>query len=356
MSKKIRAFLLILLAAAVLPGCGKSALPQSAGAKEEAAQRFSGTIFDAFDTVITVTAYCRSQEEFGELMECAESEFMHWHRLCDIYFSCPDFANLRTVNDHAGVEPVAVPDELIGFLTFAKDMYAFTDGRMNIAMGSVLRLWHDIREYNNAFPDDIRLPDGEALKAASAHSSIDDLIIDREAGTVFLRDGEMSLDVGAVAKGYATERVAEKLAAMGCESFALNAGGNVRVGGAKPNGSAWVIAVTDPDLSSGERALGSVEVKNCSVVTSGSYQRFFDYEGRRYHHIIDGETLLPENRYLSVTVITRDSALADALSTALFNMEPEEGYAFVQSLDGVEAMWVLADGSEVVSPGFVLKK
>ena len=362
MPKRLTAAILIILTfAAVLSGCGKSAsslvppAPSPAVPENEALTRYSGYIFDAFDTVITVTAYCSSQDKFDALLKSAEDGFMHYHRLFDIYFTYPGVNNLKTVNDSAGVSPVEVSDELIDFLSFAKEMYAFTDGRMNVAMGSVLRIWHDIREYNNVMPDDIRLPDEAELNEAARHCCIDDIVIDSDKGTVFLRDAKMSLDVGAVAKGYATERVVELLAKSGCESFAINAGGNVRVYGTKPGGASWVIAVTNPELTGDSRALGSVDAADCSVVTSGTYQRFFEYEGRRYHHIIDGDTLMPENRYMSVTVITQDSGYADALSTALFNMEPAEAQRFVEGLDGVEALWVLPDGSLVASAGFTMK-
>lgn len=356
------AILIILIFAAVLSGCGKSAsLPfppaaSPASPETDKQERYSGYIFDAFDTVITVTAYCASQEEFDALLKTAEDEFTRYHRMFDIYFTYPGVNNLKTVNDNAGISPVKVSDELIDFLSFAKEMYGFTDGRMNVAMGSVLSIWHDIREYNSVMTDDIRLPDEDELYEAAQHCRIDDIVIDSDSGTVFLKDEKMSLDVGAVAKGYATERVVELIAGGGCESFAINAGGNVRVYGTKPGGASWVVAVTNPELTGDSRALGSVDVSDCSVVTSGTYQRFFEYEGRRYHHIIDGDTLMPENRYMSVTVVTHDSGYADALSTALFNMEFDDGYAFVEGLDDVEAMWVLPDGSIVTSAGFCLEQ
>lgn len=359
MKRRTRAGLLsAILLAAVLTGCGKKLEINNETPTETPVptEKFTGYIFDAFDTVISLSAYCASQEEFDGYRRLAEDEFLRWHKLCDIYQSYPELCNLRTVNDSAGQEAVTVSDELMDFLLFAKEMYTVTDGHMNVAMGSVLKIWHDIREYNSVMTDDIRLPEREELLAAAEHCDIDELVLDPSNGTVLLRDAAMSLDVGACAKGYATEKVTELLTAAGCETFALNAGGNVRVHGTKPNGQPWVIAVTDPDTTSSSLAVGSVEVSGGSVVTSGTYQRFFELEGRRYHHIIDGETLMPENRYLSVTVTAENSGYADALSTALFNMEPEEGLCFVEGLDGVEALWIMADGTLVPSSGFQLKE
>ena len=349
------ALLLLSVFAAALSGCGISALPAETGAKGKP-EKYSGYMFDAFDTTITVTAFCESQEEFDGYMDAAKGEFLRYHQLFDIYHTYPEMNNLKSVNDAAGKEAVAVDEDILALLTLGQEMYERTDGCVNIAMGSVLRLWHDIREYNTAFPDDKRLPEREDLLAAAEHCAIEDMVLDSAAGTVFLRDEKMSLDVGALAKGFATERVTERLASLGCEHFAVNAGGNVRVYGGKPGDLDWVVAVTDPAPAGGETSLGNVSLPDGSVVTSGSYQRFFEYEGRSYHHIVDGTTLRPENRYLSVTVVTEDSGYADGLSTALFNMDWEEGSAFASALEGVEVLWVLPDGELRSTDGFDLKK
>lgn len=354
--RKLTSLILSIILAAALLGCGMSAspaVPESGG--EEGLQKFSSYVFEAFDTVISVTAYCPSREDFDRLMDIAQNEFLRYHKLFDIYFTYPGMNNLRSVNESAGIAPVEVEPEIIDLLSFSKDIYERTGGKANVAMGSVLSIWHAAREYNNAMTGlDPVLPAGEELRAAAEHCSIDDLVIDAEASTVYLADPEMSLDVGAVAKGYATEKVAQTLMDQGYGSFVINAGGNVRCCGTKPGGKNWNVAVTNPGLPGYGESIGTVSVPGGSIVTSGSYQRYFSCEGRRYHHIIDPDTLMPEDRYLSVTVITESSAFADALSTSLFNMEFEDGFDFVEGLDGVEAMWVLSDGEEKFSANFVL--
>lgn len=357
--RKTALLLILAMLAAVLTSCGSVASAPAAAETETVketeapTEKYSGYIFDAFDTVITVTAYCADQESFDALMDTARSEFMRWHRMCDIYFSYPGLNDLRTVNENAGKEPVEVPPELMELLRFAGEMYALTDGKVNVAMGSVLKLWHDAREFANVMPEQARLPDMSALTEAAKHCDIDDLLLDGAAGTVLLRDSAMSLDVGAIAKGYGTERVCETLKKLGFDRFVINAGGNVRCCGDKPGGAPWVVGVTNP-IPNESVSLGTVEVRDRSVVTSGAYQRFFTLDGRRYHHIIDGETLMPEERYLSVTVITGDSGYADAMSTALFNMDIDEGLRFVEAQDDLEAMWVLADGTQRFSANFQL--
>ena len=329
------------------------ALPVSGSAEAAGMEKYSGYVFDAFDTTTTVTAYAASAEEFNELLAGIEADLMHYHQLYDIYNPYEGLVNLYEVNLRAGREPVEVPQEIMDILVFAKEMYAVTDGNMNVAFGSVLRIWHDVREYNNNFPnEDPIFPEREALEAAAEHCSIDDLILDEEACTVFFADPELKLDVGAIGKGYAVERVAQRLIAEGYDNILLNAGGNVRTIGGKLTGENWVIGIQNPDTASSELYVAKASVSGKAVITSGVYQRFFEYEGKRYHHIIDKDSLQPEDRYQSVTILLDDSGRGDALSTAVFNMPYEEGSAFVESLDGVEAMWILNDGTQCFSSGF----
>ena len=340
--------------AALLPLLSGSAYAARTPKKspEPELQRYSGVIYDAFDTTTTVLAYCETEESFARLMQTAEKELLRYHALFDIYNSCTDQINLRSVNLSAGVQPQKVPEELFSLLSFAKEMYVLTNGEMNVAMGSVLSIWHDVRQYNNSFPQTPLFPDRATLREAAKHCCIDDVCLSEEEQTVYLADAVLRLDVGAIAKGYSVERVVQLLIAEGHDHFSINAGGNVRTVGTKPGGALWNIGITNPDLTSTEPYVEVVSAADKAVVTSGSYQRFFTYEGQRYHHIIDKDSLQPENRYLSVTILADDSALADALSTAVFNMEMEEGKAFIENLEGIEAMWILADGSEEFSSGF----
>lgn len=328
-----------------LCACGKNST-----AENQALRKYSGTI-GAFDTVIDISAWCADQDEFDALYSCADELFTGYHRLFDIYETYPGTVNLKSINDAAGTEPLAVGGELLEFLHFAEDVCEMTGGNVNVAMGAVLRLWHDAREHSIAFPDSPVLPDDDALREAGRHCSIDALVIDDGHSTVLIADPLASLDVGAIAKGYATEKVARELTERGFDHVSLNAGGNVCLIGSKPSGS-WTVAVTNPDRTSSEPYLGTVSVSGCAVVTSGIYQRFFTACGRCYHHIIDRDTLYPEERYQAVTVICGDSAIADAYSTALFNMPADEGERLVESTEGLEAMWVGYDFTVRMSSGF----
>ena len=189
----------------------------------------------------------------------------------------------------------------------------------------------------------------EKLEEAAKHTDITKLVIDEESGTVTLADPLMKLDVGAIAKGYATECAARSLEEKGITGYVLNVGGNVRTIGTKPDGEPWTVGLENPD---GQDFLEYLALDGQSLVTSGSYQRYYYVDGKAYHHIIDPATLMPAEGYVSVSVICENSGLGDALSTALFCMPLEEGMTLVESLDGVEALWLTVDGVKTVSTGW----
>ncbi len=314
--------------------------------------RYTATFLDVFDTRTDVVGYSTSEEEFVEQVSLLKEKLEYYHKLYDIYNSYEGMNNIKTINDNAGVAPVEVSQDIIDLLIFSKEMYELTNGQMNIAMGSVLKIWHNYRDAGINDPANAKLPPMEELQAASAYCDIERIQIDGEAMTVYLPDEHMSIDVGSIGKGYAVQRVAEYAKEIGMESALLSVGGNVCAVGSKLDGSDWRVGIQNPDTTSDEAYLGKVDVSDACVVTSGNYQRYYVVDGVRYCHIIDGDTLMPADYLASVSIVASDSGMADALSTSVFNMPFEEGLAFVNSLDGVEAMWILNDGSIEYSDGF----
>ena len=306
---------------------------------------------DYFDTVITITGYENSQEEFDLVANEMISMLGEYHRLYSIYQRFDGIENMCTINElvDGAHRTVTVDRRIIDMLLYAKQMYNKTNGIMNVAMGSVLSLWHDYRTIGKDNPNEASLPPMESLKSASKHTDISKLVIDEKNNTVTITDPEMTLDVGAVAKGYATEQVASIMEEKGVTGYVLNVGGNVCTLGTKANGEKWTIGIENPN---GEDYFAYLNLDGQSVVTSGSYQRFYYVDGKPYHHIIHPDTLMPADEYLSVSIICNNSALGDALSTALFCMSQQEGAELIEAMDGVEAMWVTEDGNKTFSSGW----
>lgn len=315
-------------------------------------ERYTVTYIDVFDTASQFIGYADSEEIFKEQAELLKTELETYHKLYNIYTSYDGINNIRTINQNAGISPVKVDQKIIDLLKFSINMYHETNGQVNIAMGSVLSIWHDYRTRATNEPDNARLPSMEELENASLHMDIDNIIIDEEASTVYLADSEMSLDVGSIGKGYAVQKVVEYAIALGYDNLIINVGGNAYAIGSRVDGSDWIMGIQNPDLESENAVLTRVSYSDGCLVTSGDYQRYYTVDGVNYCHIIDPDTLMPADYFHSVSIITTDSGRADALSTALFCMSYEEGVALVNQLEDTEAVWVLNDGSLAYSEHF----
>ncbi len=308
--------------------------------------QYQATFLTLFDTVTTIVGKDDSEDAFRQKAQSVHDQLLEYHQLFDIYHDYEGISNLKTVNDQAGIAPVRVDPRIIALLSDCVEFYKATDGRVDITMGSVLELWHQARTDSLDDPANAHLPDDTKLKEAAEHTGLDALVIDKAASTVFLNDPDARLDVGAVAKGWSTERVANAAAS----GLLISVGGNVRATGPKDaSGTPWVVGITDPNNQSSY--LHTLYVSGGSVVTSGDYQRYFTVDGIPYHHIIDPETGFPSKYWRSVTIVCPDSGIADALSTALFLLPLAEGQALLAQYDA-EAMWVDAQSNYHYSPGF----
>ena len=336
MMKKLAAVLALVC---LLTGCAAGA----AGGKQTV---YEATFLTLFDTVTVIRGRAENQAAFTQTAQSVHDTLLHYHQLFDIYNDYEGMNNLKTVNDQAGAAPVEVDADIIRLLLECREFYDVTGGKVNVAMGGVLALWHDARTAGLDDPSNAHLPDRTALENAAAHMDFDAVVIDEDASTVYISDPETRLDVGAVAKGWSAQRAAEEAP----EGLLISVGGNICATGPKTEGGdPWVVGIQNPDGS--DDYLHTVYVTGGSVVTSGDYQRTYLVDGEYYHHIIDPETLMPSRYWRSVTVVCADSGIADALSTALFLMPQGEGQALLSRYDA-EAMWVDADGNEFFSPGF----
>ena len=329
----------LLLVSMLLSGC-------TAGQKEPEKKQYNASFLTLFDTVTTVVGKAENEDAFRETSQAIHDELLQYHQLFDIYNDYEGVNNLKTVNDNAGIAPVEVDSRIIALLKDCKSYYELTGGMVNPAMGSVLQLWHVARNDGINDPSNAYLPKQEKLTEAAQHMDFDTVVIDETASTVYISDANVRLDVGAVAKGWSVQRVAEHAPS----GLLISVGGNVCATGPKDeNGTAWVVGVQDPN--GGDNYLHTLTVTKGSVVTSGDYQRAYVVDGELYHHIIDPNTLYPSVLWRSVTILCADSGLADALSTALFLLPQEEGQQLLEKT-GACAMWVDRAGVIFYSPGF----
>ena len=329
----------LVLLCALLAGC-------SSAPKEPEQKQYTASFLDVFDTVTSITGKAENEEVFRAKTQAVHDALVEYHQLFDIYNTYDGINNLKNVNDNAGVAPVKVDSRILALLKDCRNYYDLTGGMVNPAMGSVLQLWHVARNDGINDPAHAYLPKEEKLQEAAQHMDFTAVVIDETASTVFISDPEVRLDVGAVAKGWATQRVAETAP----EGLLISVGGNVCATGPKDAaGTPWVVGVQNPD--GGDNYLHTVYLTKGSLVTSGDYQRAYVVDGEVYHHIIDPNTLYPSTLWRSVTILCDDSGLADALSTALFLLPQEDGQTLLDKT-GAFAMWVDRRGQIFYSPGF----
>ena len=341
LSSLILAFLL------TIPGCST---------KSNGMQKYSYDCWGTFDTIITIMGYSSSQDEFDRWTKQGEQKFLELNQLYDMYNDYPGINNIKTINDRAGISAVKVAPDLYNLIQSILDWQTKSPVAVNIALGSVLAVWHNYRAEGLLNPDQVQLPTMEELNLSAKHIDSSQIILDKENQTVFLADPDMLLDVGAVAKGFATEIVAQELKNAGWQSFIISSGGNVRAINQPADGvrSKWSIGIENPDYEQGGNVADIIEtiyLADQSVVTSGDYQRFYTVDGKRYHHIIDPATLMPATYFSSVSVVTPDSGFADFLSTTFFILPYEQGLAYAKTLNHVEVMWIFTDGSIKTTDG-----
>lgn len=311
--------------------------------------KYSYEFLGTFDTVIQIMGYAKNADEFEIMAEICQERFVELNKLYDIYHDYDGINNIKSINDNAGIKPVEVQQEIIDLLVFSKEWHGKTNGKCNIAMGSVLSIWHDYREKGINNPEEAEIPPLEILKEAMKFTDINKVIINDDNNTVYLEDKNMRLDVGAVAKGYATEIVANELINKGYTSFIISSGGNVRTVGEPMDRSRkkWGIGIQDPDGNPNdpnEPSLDILYINDQSLVTSGDYQRQYEVDGKMYHHLIDPDTLMPAEYFRSVSIVANDSGIADFMSTTIFLTPYEEGRRLLENL-GIDAIWVMKDGT-----------
>ena len=308
-----------------------------AGCAQKNVQPVSDTAL-MLDTVVTIKIY--GQDELAEdAIAAAFDEIARLDKLLSANVAGNDLDRLA---QNAGRDYIDVAPEVLSVLQTALAYAELTNGAFDPTVGPLVKLW-SIKNGTG------HVPTQEELSEAMALIGYDRVLVD--GGRVLLRDKGMSLDLGAIAKGYIADRVKELLLSLGVEHANISLGGNVVVYGGKQAGVPYVVGIQDPRGETGD-VLASVERTDASLVSSGDYERYFEQDGVRYHHILDPRTGYPAKSGLSgVTILTDGSVDGDALSTAVFILGKNEGLELIESIEGAECILVSDTGGITLSTG-----
>ena len=253
-------------------------------------------------------------------------------------------SELNKINEKAGIDYVKVSDETFDVIERGSYYSKISDEKFDITVGPLVQLW-DIAG------DNPRLPSEEEIKSAKSLINHENILFDKSNKSIKLKEKGMKIDLGGIAKGYTADSVAKVLRDNGVEHAIINLGGNILTMGSKPTGEQWRIGIQNPDTSRGEY-IGIVSVEDKTVVTSGIYERYFEQDGKRYHHILSPFTGYPiENSISGVSIITTKSIDADGLSTSLFSLGVEEGLKKAETLEDVEVIFVTKDDKVYITSG-----
>lgn len=246
----------------------------------------------------------------------------------------PD-SELMRLCDRAGGPPVRVSDDLLDILQRSRSVYEKSQGAFDVTVGPVVRLWRRARR-------DRKMPAPDALEKARRLVSMDLVEVDAAAHTVRLKQAGMKLDLGGIAKGYASDAAVTALKRAGVNRALVAGAGDIVMSGPPPGREGWVIGIAPLDNPEGTPSV-YLMLHDAAVSTSGDTERFVVIDGKRYSHIVDPRTGLGVVERASVTVIARNGATADALATAVYGLGPERGLALIESTEGASAYFVTRD-------------
>lgn len=291
------------------------------------------------DTLIKISAYGNGASEAIDVA---------FERIAEIdkkMNARADDSEVTAVNKEAGSQFVKVSPDT--FYVIKRGLYfsELSRGKFDITVGPLINLW-------GIGTDRARVPEEQEIKNALSLINYKDVLLNEEEKSVMLKRPGMAIDLGGIAKGYAADEVVRILKERGIKNAVADLGGNVYVIGKKPNGEPWKIGIQDPFNIRGD-IFAIVEVwGDKTLVTSGVYERFFEEDGKRYHHILDTKTGYPvENGLVSVTIIGDSSIDADALSTTVFSLGVKDGMELIESLPGVDAIFVTANKEVYLTSG-----
>lgn len=316
--------ILICIVCIMLTGCSRNTDPVSK----------SGIYFD---TIITITLY--SDEDLTLLNECMVLAEKYENMLSKTV----ETSDIYRIN-HSNGKPTTVDEETIYLLEKALDYAAMTDGAIDPTILPLSDLWN--------FGENEKVPDPTNIAFALSNVGYENVVIDKEANTVTLKNANAGVDLGFIAKGYIADKMKEYLISQGVESALINLGGNILCVGSKPDGSDFTLGIQEP-FKDNSTNMPLVKTSDQSLVSSGVYERYFYQNNVLYHHILDTNTGYPvDNGLWGVTILSDSSMVGDAYSTICMCLGPEDGMALIEATDGIEALFITEDMELLYSSGF----
>jgi thiamine biosynthesis lipoprotein len=289
-------------------------------------------------TLVTITAVASNEVTAQGAITAGFQEIKRLEQLLSTWI--PE-SELSQANAAAGLKPVTVSRETLDLVARSLAMARLTDGGFNIAVGPAVEAW-SVTE-RQRIPSDAEL---QSLKALVDWTSIQ---INEKARTIFLPRKGMRIDVGGIGKGFAADRAAEEMKRAGARGGVVALSGDIKTFGVLPDSTGFPVGINHPRQEGALLAI--IDLKDEAISTAGDYERFFERDGVRYHHILDPHTLKPARSCQSVTVIAKEGTVADGLDTGIFVLGPERGMALVERLPDVEAIIVDHEGQVFVSSG-----
>jgi thiamine biosynthesis lipoprotein len=292
-------------------------------------------------SLLKVTVWAAADEP--QASEAVEAVFADFDRLDGLLSVWKDGSDVLRLNAAAGEHPVKVSPETIEVLGIANQVSEETGGRFDVTFGALTDVWKFDQDQDGT------IPTAEQIRQRLRLIDYRALVVDKEAGTAFLKRRGMRVHLGGIGKGYAVDRAVAILRGHGLNDFTIQAGGDLYVGGRHGDRS-WRLGIADPRAPDGP-SFATIELENSTLSTSGDYERFFMKDGVRYHHILDLSTGQPARLCRSVTLVTSRAVIADALAKGVFVLGPKEGMALIERLPDVEGVIVSGTNEVLVSSG-----
>ena len=289
-------------------------------------------------TLVAITAVGSTKEETQVSIETGFHEIKRLEQLLSTWISTSE---LSQVNAAAGQRPVVVSRETLDLISRSIEMARLTDGGFNIAVGPAVEAW--------SVTERQRIPNRMELDALKPLVDWARIQVDPQARTIFLPKPGMRIDVGGIGKGYAADRAVEVMKRAGARGGVVALAGDIKTFGDLPGTKGFPVGIRHPRLE--DALVATIDLKNEAISTAGDYERYFEQDGIRYHHILDPQSLEPARKCQSVTVIAAEGTVADGLDTGIFVLGPEKGMALVERLPDVEAVIIDDQGKMTVSSG-----